>query len=428
MTLTQTRVSLPGSHNITRVVLENGIVVLVYENYAAQSVVISGSVRAGSIFESLELNGLASLTASSLLRGTQNRSFDTINDALESIGADLDFGGGVHRVSFGGKALAEDLPTLIDILADALRYPLFPQAEVDRLRGEIKTFLQIRMQDTRFRANRAFYETLYPENHPYHHGTRGTLETLPRLTVDALKDFHAAHYGAQGMLITIVGAVSAADAIAIVRERLEDWQNPAQTEPSLVPIVMPRTTTERVSVRLNGKTQSDIVMGLLGPSRFSPDFQAANLANSVLGQFGMMGRIGKTVREKLGLAYYAYSGVDGGFTPSPWVVSAGVNPSNVNLAVDRITDELRRLVDEPVSEQDLADNQSYYTGRLPLQLETNEGLASSILNMEMYNLTLDYLQNYRDLINNLTQADLLNAARHYINPDALVVAVAGPEA
>jgi zinc protease len=428
MTLIGNRVSLPGTHNITRVVLTNGIVVLVYENYAAQSVVISGSVRAGSVFESPELNGLASLTASSLMRGTQNRAFDTINDALESIGADLDIGGGVHRASFSGKALAEDLPVLIDLLADSLRYPVFPQDEVDRLRGEIVTFLQIRLQDTRYRANRAFYEKLYPPNHPYHYSTRGTLESLPRLTVETLKEFHVAQYGPTDMLIAIVGAVNAADAVDIVRSRFEDWENPAQTEPPAIPSVPAKTQTEKERVRLPGKTQSDIVMGVIGPSRFSADFQAANLANSILGQFGMMGRIGKTVREKLGLAYYAYSALEGGFAPSPWTVMAGVNPSNVDLAVDRITDEVRRLINEAVSDTDLADNKSYFTGRLPLQLETNEGLASSILSMEMYDLGLDYLVNYRDMINALTQADLLAAAQRYLNPDAMVIAVAGPEA
>ena len=162
--------SLPGPENITRVVLDNGITVLVYENFAAQSVVITGAVRSGSLYETPEKNGLAAMTASALLRGTQNRDFNTIHSELEEIGASLSFSGGVFNTSFFGHSLAEDLPTVADIMADALRNPTFPDKQVERLRGEIMTGLQIRYQDTRYRANRAFRENLYPEGHPYHYG------------------------------------------------------------------------------------------------------------------------------------------------------------------------------------------------------------------------------------------------------------------
>jgi zinc protease len=187
------------------------------------------------------------------------------------------------------------------------------------------------------------------------------------------------------------------------------------------------TDSRRALVPLPGKTQSDIVLGLPGPSRFEPDYYAAMLANSILGQFGMMGRIGASVREELGLAYYAYSQVDGGMGPGPWSVIAGVNPANVNLAIERIGDELRRLVNEPVGDEDLSDVQAYYVGHLPLQLESNEGIASTLASMELYNLGLDYLVTYRDRIYSLSKDDLQRAARRYLKPDALVIGIAGPE-
>lgn len=419
--------SIPGSHNIRREVLENGIVVLVYENFSAQSVVISGSLRAGSQFETPEKNGLAAMTANALLRGTARYDFDTINEKLEYAAADLDITGSIHRTSFSGKALAEDLSLLVELLAEAVRTPTFPDVHLDLLRGEVMTSLHIREQDTRYRANRAFYEALYPPEHPYHHSTRGTLETVPTLTVSDLQAFHARHYGPAGMIIVVVGAIKADDAIRTVREYLGDWANPDQPDLPPVPAVSPMTETRRAFVGLPGKTQSDIVLGTVGPSRFDSDFLAAQLVNSVLGQFGMMGRIGHSVRETLGLAYYAYSSVDGGYTASPWSVTAGVNPANVGLAIARIQDELERIVSQPITPEELDDNQSYFTGRVPLQLETNEGIAGSLLNMEIYHLGLDYLINYRTVIYRLTAADLLAAAQKYLTPDRLVIAVAGPD-
>jgi zinc protease len=289
------------------------------------------------------------------------------------------------------------------------------------------TGLQIRQQDTRARANRAFHEHLYPVEHPYHRSVRGTLETVPTLMLDDMRAFHRQTFGPQGMIVVVVGAVKTADAIEIVQSRLADWRNPAQPEPIALPTVPAPEETRRAFVPLPGKTQADLVLGVTGPPRSAPDYQAAVLVNSVLGQFGMMGRIGHSVREELGLAYYAGSSLDGGLGPGPWSVSAGVNPANVELALERIVEELERITTEPVSEEDLADVQSYYTGHLPLQLESNEGIAGTILNLELFNLGLDYLLSYRSRIYALTRDDLLHAAQHYLRPDALVIAVAGPE-
>jgi zinc protease len=421
-----TTLSLPGAHNITRVELENGITVLAYENFAAQSVVITGSLEAGALHYEPYGTGIPSLTASALMRGTQSRDFGAFHAALEDIGADLNISAGVHSVGFNGKALAEDLPVLLDLLNDALRYPAFPAEPVERLRGEILTMLQYRQYDTGYRANRAFRQQTYPAAHPYHHTTRGTLETLPQVTLDDLHTFHRDHYGPRGMVLVIVGAVQAAEAVEMARARLGDWHNPAQPERRTLPSLDPIQQTRRVDTPIPGKSQSDLVIGVPGPSRRADDFRAATLANSVFGQFGMMGRIGDVVREQMGLAYYAYSSVEGGQGPGAWSVSAGVNPQNIERAIEAIRAEIARLIAEPVTEEELADNQAYFTGILPLQLESNEGLAGTLLNTETYDLGLDYLLTVRDKIRALTREDLLAAARHYWNPAALVISVAGP--
>ncbi|MCC6616966.1 MAG: insulinase family protein [Anaerolineae bacterium] len=419
--------SLPNAANITREVLDNGIIVLVYENFATQSVVLSGSLGAGSLYEQSDKSGLAAMTANALMRGTQSRDFNAIATMLEDIGADLDVSAGVHRAGFGGKALAEDLPVLIDLLADVLRQPAFPTAPVERMRGEMLTGLQIRSQDTRYRARRAFHQQLYPETHPYHYSVSGSLETVPTITIDELQAFHGAHYGPEMMVIAIVGAVKASDAIAQARAAFEDWHNLHQPPTRTLPQVEQPAEIRRAFVPLAGKTQSDIVIGSLGPSRFEPDYMAAMLVNCVLGQFGMSGRIGETVREDLGLAYYAYSSLDGGMGPTPWRAIAGVNPANIQLATERIIDEIRRITNEPVSDEDLANVQSFFVGKLPLQLESNEGIAGTMLNMEIYGLGLDYLLTYRERIHALSKEDLLGAARHYLNPDAYVLSISGPE-
>lgn len=418
---------IPGPDDVLRRVLPNGIVVLARENFAAQSVVISGSLPAGALFEAPQQAGLASFTASTLLYGTHNRDFETLHETLESLGADLDFDAGVHACAFGGKSLAEDLPTLLDLLGDALRFPTFPSDHVERYRGQLLTGLQIRMHDTRYRAGQAFRALAYPAGHPYARSADGTLDTVPDLTRDMLAAFHAHHFGPRGLIIAIVGAVPAEEAIETVEKALGDWTNPAQPEEPPLPPVTPLEGVRREDVAVPGKTQSDIVLGVPGPSRRDPDFHAARLVNSVLGLFGMMGRLGETVREEQGLAYYSYSVVEGESGPGPWRVSAGVNPANVERAVESIVHEVERIASEPVSAEDLADNQSNFTGQLPLQLENNEGVATAILRMERFELGLDYLRTYAGMINALTVEDLLRAAETYWKPGAYALAVAGPD-
>jgi zinc protease len=227
------------------------------------------------------------------------------------------------------------------------------------------------------------------------------------------------------MVIAIVGAVAPEDALEKVQQSLGNWKNPNQPALIDLPSVHPLAELTRAAVSIPGKTQSDIVLGVAGPKRKSPDFTAAALGNNILGQFGMMGRVGKAVRERAGLAYYAYSRVGGGVGPGPWSVVAGVNPENVEQATDLIRQEIKRFVSEPVSIDELRDSQANFIGRLPLALESNSGVCGALLSMERHQLGLDYFQRYADRINAITPEDVLRAAGGYLHADKLAIAVAG---
>ncbi len=424
--MTARQASIPNSSNITRTRLDNGITILVYENPAVQSVNILGSIHAGSIYESAAQSGLASFIGGALMTGTSRRNFDQIHGALEDIGADLAFRGHMHKLGFTGKSLAEDLPTLIEIANNVVRNPTFPDVHVERLRGERLTWLQYSNYDTRYRASKAMRETLFPETHPYHYGTYGSEKSIADINVDDLKSHHGEHFGPRDMILVIVGAVNVDEAVSMASDTFGDWHN--HDQPAVRQVNAPPSSGDKTRqfVVVPGKTQSDISMGTIGPARKAKDYVPAQLANSVLGEFGMMGRIGKSVREEKGLAYYAYSHLEGGHGPDPWKVSAGVNPENVDLAITSILEEIERLTTEPVSDEDFADNQSYFTGRMPLRLESNEGIASYIHSMESFGLGLDYLSQYRDMIYRISKDDVLKAAQRYLCAEDVVIAVAGP--
>ncbi|MFW6136034.1 MAG: M16 family metallopeptidase [Chloroflexota bacterium] len=419
--------SVPGPDDITRRVLPNGIVLLVRQNRVSPSAILTGILQVGAYDESREEAGLASFTADALMRGTENRSFDRIYEKLESVGASLGVSGGTHTTGFGGRSLGEDLPLMLDVLSDCLRHPSFPPEEVERLRGEILADLSERAHDTRRMANLAFYELAYPESHPYAISTTGYPETIAAIERDDLVAFHEGGYGPQGMVLVVVGAVETDEVVAQVEAAFGDWDGETYAREPL-PEVPPIGEVRQRHVPIPDKTQADVVLGYPGPSRTDPDYLDARVCNTILGVFGLMGRLGEKVRDEQGLAYSSYSHLSGGPGPGPWQVVAGVNPANARRAVESIRAEIRRICEERVSEEELGDSQAYLTGSMPLHLETNGGVAGTILSMERYGLGLDYLQRYGELISDVTPGRVQTAARRWLDPDAYALAIAGPPA
>lgn len=416
--------SLPGPDDIVRTELPNGIVVLTRPNLSSLSVVVTGYLSAGAIFEADDKLGLASFTALALMRGTDQHNFQQIYDALESNGASFGLDGGTHSIGFYGHALVEDLDLLVGTLAESIRLPTFPAEQVARLRDQLLTGLAIRAQDTSEMASLAFDELVYA-GHPYSRPEDGYPETIRSISREDLAAFHQKHFGPSGMVISIVGGVEADQVMDSVTRFLGDWTNPNQPGQPELPAVKTLDSLITRQVNIAGKSEADIIMGTAGPPRRSPDFLTASVGNNVLGQFGMFGRIGESVRERSGLAYHASSSLTGGIGPGPWLFIAGVDPKNVDKVIELMRQEINRFVTEPVSNEELADSQANYVGRLPLSLESNGGVASALINLERFTLGLDYYLRYADLIHAVTPQAILEVAQKYLHPDRLAIAMAG---
>jgi zinc protease len=424
MTVIQAAHTFPGPHDILRRELDNGIVVLARANPFSPSVAISGYLQAGSIFDSDEKLGVADFTASTLMRGTRTNSFQQIFEKLESAGAGLGFSGGTHTTGFSGRALAEDLPMMLSLLADTLRNPIFPARQIERYRMGLLTSLDFQWQDSRDRAGMAFDEIVYP-GHPYGRPDEGLPETVRRIRRRDFKQFHRKHYGPEGMVISVIGGIDPEKVLSQVAAALGDWHNPNQVTPPDLPMWKPLSQQEEVRIPMIGKKQADLVIGTAGPQRSSADFIPAAIGNQILGNFGMMGRLGEHLREQAGLAYYVYSGLGTSVGPGAWLAAAGVAPQDLDQAIEIIMAEIKRFVTEPVTAEELADVQSYLVGSQPIHLESNVGVASLLLHMERHQLGLDYLQGYADMINAVTSEMVLAASSRYLQPDRLAVVAAG---
>ncbi len=416
----------PNPSDITRVAFSNGLTVLVRENHTAPVAVLQGSLAVGSMHEKPAQAGLAAFVAAMLSRGSRHYDFDAFNEAVESVGGNLTFGVDAHSTDFGVTCLREDFADLVAVLADALRRPTFPAVQVEQVRRQSLVNLQERDEDTAGVANLRFYETLYGRQHPYGRATSGYAETIKPLQGDDLTAFHTAHYTPDQGVIVVTGDVETQRVLDLLGSHFGDWHAAPAQRQLAPPLSCP--TPQRVAAVMDDKVQSDIVIGAPGIARSHPDFYAVRVANCILGQFGLMGRLGTSVREEQGLAYYAYSSTLAEIAGGVWLAAAGVNPDHVEDALASIEAEFIRIGRQGVSAEELADSQAYLTGVLPLTLETNEGVAATLLSMEWYGLGLDYLLRYKEMIYAVTVADIQRVCAEYLRPERCVTVVAGPAA
>jgi zinc protease len=415
-----------GALRPQRLSLENGLVLLHNRAAANPSVVVRALVRAGASRETVAEYGVASLTGRMLRQGTQNISKSDLAEELDGMGAGLSVDVGYALTAISIKCLAGDFPRAMQILAEVLRRPSLPADELERLRGQVLTDLKEMDDNTRVMAERTWREQGYPASHPYHRLTVGTAETVGAATREALSGFLNAWYGPNQTTLMIVGDVSLEDATAAATANLGDWPR-ARTEP--LEATLPSSELpgkQHREVAMVGKTQADIVLGLPTLDRASPDYYSLSFAIHILGRIYFMGRFGEKVRDEQGLAYYAYSELHGSYGRGPWLLRAGVNPSNLDKALSSIHAELERFRQDGPTPTEQADGVSSLLGGLPRQLETNEGAAAVMSEIELYNLGLDYLERFPEIVRSLTSEQVTEAARRWLDPEHMVTAIAGP--
>ncbi|HYH13314.1 MAG TPA: pitrilysin family protein, partial [Thermomicrobiales bacterium] len=370
--------------------------------------------------------GIASLMADTLNRGTSHRTFEEYNEATDSLGAMIGAGAGRRSISIDFHALTEDLPTVLDLVSDLIRNPSFPDDELERVRQQAITSLREDEDDTGSVASDAMRELLYPEGHPSRLPVDGTVESISAFTREDLTGYHGGSFAPGVMKIAMVGGIDSIEAAADEINRVfGDWtrDTPEVAPPQEAPTP---DAVRRDDRTIAGKSQSNIVMAFPTIPRSHDDYYALNVANVILGQLGLMGRLGATVRDEQGLAYHVSSSLSPGVVNSMWSARAGVDPANVDRTIEGILAEVRRLQQEPVSEQELDDAKTYIVGSLPLSLESLGGVSGLLLTIERFGHGLDYLDRFPDLINALTVEDLQHAARKHLDPDRVVIGVAGP--
>jgi zinc protease len=407
-----------------RRVLPNGAVVIAQETAFSPAVTLSLAFRAGSLYEPDALAGLAWLFGRVIDRGTAARSADAIADGLDDRGVALRVSINRHLATLTCTCLSEDFGDVLDVLADVARNPVFPPAEIEKRRAELFTAIRQDQDNPGVRAAQALQALLYGEEHPYGRPAKGTIATVERFTRDDLIAHHAARFAPSTLSAVVVGDVRSADATERIEAAFDGWQATPSGERAVPPVRGAGGT--RIAIEMPDKPQSDIAYGFTSISRFDPAYCAHWMMNTILGQFGLGGRLAENIRERQGMAYYAFSSFDPSVGPGPLVIRAGVDPVNVARALEAIDAEVGALGREGATEREFAETRQFLIGSIPRMLENNASIAIFLQAAEFFGLGLDHDRRLPDLLRAVTRDEVNAAAASVLDPSRACAAVAGP--
>lgn len=408
-----------------RAELDNGTAVIVQQTSMTPAVTISASFRAGSLLDPPGLEGRAYLTGLVLDRGTARRTAAALSEELDERGVSLKVSTSRHALTISCTCLSEDFPDLLGIVSDVVRRPVFPGEEIVLRRDEAVTLLRQRADNPGSRAVDAVMELLYGPRHPYGRPSKGTLAGIERVTRDDMVAFHANYVVPAALSLVIVGDVDAADALDLAARELDGWDG-VPAPPAAIPPPPPRAARTQVVVDMPGKPQADIVYGFTALRRTDPRYYACWMMNHVLGQFGLGGRLADNIRERQGMAYYAFSTLDSLAGEAPLLVRAGVDPANVGRALAAIDEEVAAMAAAGPTRRELEETRAYLVGSIPRLLETNQSIASFLQSVEEFGLGLDFDRRLPGILNAVTLDEVVQAAG-LLDAARAAVAVAGPQ-
>jgi zinc protease len=414
--------SLPA---VERFRLANGVEVVMMEKHAVPLVVVEVTLRTGAIADPKGKEGLANLTADMLTEGAGTRSSLELADAVDYLGADLNTVAGFHTTGVSIHVPAARLDSALAILADVVRRPKFPQAELDRKKKELLTEFTQWRDEPRMLASLAFNKTVYGDRHPYGRSRMGNRASVSGVTVADMQKFHGSYFVPGNATIIVAGDVNR-QAIAPKLEKLfGTWKGKGAALPD-PPAITQIPAGTLVLIDKPGAPQSVITIGRVGVARTNPDYFAITVMNTLLGG-SFTSRLNQNLREKHGYTYGAGSRFDFRPLAGPFAASASVQTEVTDKALTEFMNELNAIVTE-VTDDEVSRAKNVVALGYPSDFQTVGQLAMQLGELSLYGLPSDYFNSYVGKVLGVTKEDVLRVAKKYIDPKNLAIIVVGDKA
>jgi predicted Zn-dependent peptidase len=406
--------------------LANGLQVVLLRSTKVPTFNMQMVVLSGGLSDPADYHGLASFTASLLREGTKTRSSKEISEQVDAIGATLGANSGFSSMTTNVNAggLVENLDQTLDLFADVVRNPTFPQAELDKYKSRTLAQLQFQRSIPQFLAQEQFSRAIYG-THPAAI-IAPPAESLKRLSSKDLADFHAKYYRPNNAILAIVGDVTMKEIMPKLEKAFGSWEK-GDVPATQIPAAPAQGESKIYLIDRPGSVQTVLQLGTLGIERTSADYFAVLLADRVLGG-GPSGRLFLNLREDKGYTYGAYSGFGGSKFKGTWISSSEVRTDVTEGAMKEFMYELNRLRNEKVPAEELENAKRAIVGSFALSLEQPQSLLQNIITQKLYNLPVDYWDTYPQKVSAITADDVQRAAQKYLDMGHLQVVAVGDAA
>jgi zinc protease len=409
---------------IERHVLENGMIVYLLENHEFPLVDFRAMVKVGAMYEPAHLRGLAGVTGAVLRTGgTLAIPGDELDERLESMGAYIESSIRDTEGSISASFLSENSAQGLQLVADLMRQPAFPEEKIDLAKIDERTSISSRNDEPIPIASREFRKLIYGADSPY--GWHTEYETIAAITREDLVAFHARFFHPDRTIFAVSGDFDPGEMLAQIQAVFGDWAPAAHALPPDPPV--PPTGPRGVYFApKENVTQSTVFFGLMGTLASDPDYAALQLINQILGS-GFTSRLVNEIRTKRGLAYAVGSGPGTGWHhPGVWACYLLTQADSTITASQAMMSEVRKIVREPVTEQELQGAKDIVLNELIFALSSEREVLARKMRYEFLGYPQDFLETYQRRIKELTAHDLLDAARRHIHPEQIAVIIVGP--
>lgn len=412
--------------DIRRRTLDNGLQVIVAENHAFPVATLDLVLPSGGLSEPEERGGVASLTAGLLESGAGGRDATQIAEAVDELGLALETGISWDTTLVGFTGLTSRLEAGMDVLADLVMRPTFPEHEVERIRDERLATIAQRRADPSSLADELNTYYSFPAGHPFGRRLGGLPATLATLTRADVAGLHATRYLPQGAWLCAAGDVTLDGVSAMAERCFAGWTG--APPPSRVPETPTRFgETTIILADRPGSVQSEVRVGHVGIPRNAEDYFAVTVMNSILGVL-FASRLNMNLRERLGYTYGVSSSFGMRKLPGTFTISSAIQSEGTAHSVSEMLRDMRQMQEELVTDAELSDARSYLAGTFPLALQTTDALSGKLSSLAVYGLPDDYYDHYRDRLMAVTAQEVREAARRRLMPDRAAVVVVGDAA
>lgn len=409
-----------------RMALSNGLKVVLVEDRRFPLVTVRVGARGGAAHTARESAGLSDALADLVTEGAGDLSARRVAEEAESFGGEVEASAGKDNTVLRAYGLAEHAPRLFALLGLVARSPAFPEDEVDLRKRNMLEELALMRSQPEFPARAAFMRRVYG-SHPYGIEVPSE-EDIGRISRRGLKGLHGRLFAAENCVLTVAGAVGAEELLELAERHLGGLPRTAASPLAGVPEPSePEPPRGAVLCDRPGSDQSVLYVGHRGVPRLHPDYMRLLLANQVLGG-SFAARLMADLREEKGWTYGVYSRLVPRRSGGEFVVTTEVRTDATADSVEAVLRHIERLREEPAEAWELEQAKSTLIGRFVRALETQDGLADAVTDLELADLPKDALETYVDRVQAVSLEDVLRAARERLDPGRMTVAVTGDAA